>query len=149
MKIQRLLNDKKYEELIKMWIDPQYFLNWKDAKFSWEEKISLKHILDFLSGLEDLKRVGTYIQFYKPEELDPEDPVDAEVFVVWQKDVDDNIRHLDIFNSWERGNDIKHFLSLYKKCGSHWASIKAGLRGLYDDNYLAGNEGFERKPTNW
>ena len=149
MKIQRLLNEKKYEELIKMWIDPQYFLNWRDARFTWEEKISLREILNFLAE-QDLNRVGTYINFYKPEELDPEDPVDAEVFVIWYEDcVDDNIRHLDIFNSWERGNDIKHFLSLYKKCGSHWASIKAGLRGIYDENHISGKVGFERKPTNW
>ena len=148
MKIRKLLNNKKYEKLIKMWRDPQYFLNWKDAKFSWEERRSLEYILDFLSALE-LKNLGTYIKFYDEDFINDEDPVDVEVFAIYRTDPNGIICQLSIFDSWERGNDIKHFLSLYKNHGTHWAAVKAGLRGIYDDNHISGKVGFERKPTNW
>ena len=144
MKIKRLLNDEKYEKLLKIWRNPEYFLNWRQANFTWEEKTALKYVLDFLSG-NKLQNLGTYIKY----DEETEDPVDVEVFYIWIKDHEGIIRKMDIFNSWERGSDIKHFLSLYKKFGSHWGAVKAGLRGIYEYHQEVGEVGFERRPTNW
>ena len=105
-------------------------------------------MLDFLSD-QDLQSVGTYIQFLDPEWIYEDDPLDVDHFTIWAKDIDKNIGYIDVFNYYDREDDIKHFYALHKKFGSHWASVKAGLRGIYYQKHLAGEKGFERKPTNW